>query len=90
MTAAGSGLMTTEQKRMEEAAKRAAQRAVNQLRMSRHTLRAGAGQVTLVETVGAGFMASNMLSYILVICSAVSHELFDFENWSTLSLLSFV
>lgn len=40
--------MTVEQKRMEEAAKRAAQRAVNQLRMSRHTLRAGAGQVTLV------------------------------------------
>lgn len=30
---------------MEEAAKRAAQRAVDQLRMSRRTLRAGAGQV---------------------------------------------
>lgn len=30
---------------MEEASKRAAQRAVNQLRMSRRTLRAGAGQV---------------------------------------------
>eukprot|EP00903_Cladosiphon_okamuranus_P019263 g17709.t1 len=42
--AEGSGMMTVEQKRMEEAAKRAAQRAVNQLRMSRHTLRAGAGQ----------------------------------------------
>lgn len=42
----GSGLMTVEQKRMEEAAQRAAQRAVNQLRMSRRTLRAGAGQVT--------------------------------------------
>lgn len=43
---AGSGLLTVEQKRMEEAAQRAAQRAVNQLRMSRRTLRAGAGQVT--------------------------------------------
>ncbi|CAM9254896.1 unnamed protein product [Ectocarpus sp. 8 AP-2014] len=42
--AEGSGRMTMEQKRMEEAAKRAAQRAVNQLRMSRRTLRAGAGQ----------------------------------------------
>lgn len=30
---------------MEEVAKRAAQRALNQLRMSRRTLRAGAGQV---------------------------------------------
>ncbi|CAM9824223.1 unnamed protein product [Ectocarpus sp. 12 AP-2014] len=42
--AEGSGRVTMEQKRMEEAAKRAAQRAVNQLRMSRRTLRAGAGQ----------------------------------------------
>lgn len=41
-------MMTVEQKRMEEAAKRAAQRAVNQLRMSRRTLRVGAGQVTRV------------------------------------------
>eukprot|EP00752_Nemacystus_decipiens_P004421 g4036.t1 len=49
--AEGSGKMTVEQKRMEEAAKRAAQRAVNQLRMSRRTLRAGAGQ-------GGGFQSS--------------------------------
>lgn len=41
--------MTVEQKRMEETAKRAAQRAVNQLRMSRRTLRAGAGQVRRTE-----------------------------------------
>lgn len=41
----GSGVITAEQRRMEDVAKRAAQRAVNQLRMSRHTLRAGAGQV---------------------------------------------
>lgn len=47
--------MTVEQKRMEEAAKRAAQRAVNQLRMSRRTLRAGAGQVTQLGSVYAGF-----------------------------------
>lgn len=37
--------MTVEQRRMEEAAKRAAQRAVNQLRMSRRTHRSGTGQV---------------------------------------------
>lgn len=41
-------MMTVEQKRLEEAAKRAAQRAMNQLRMSRRTLRAGAGQVFLI------------------------------------------
>lgn len=41
----GSGVSTVEHKRMEEVAKRAAQRALNQLRMSRRTLRAGAGQV---------------------------------------------
>lgn len=40
-----AGVMSGEQRRMEEAAKRAAQQAVNQLRMSRRTLRAGAGQV---------------------------------------------
>lgn len=45
VASAGSGRMTVEQKRMEEVAKRAAQRAVNQLRMSRHARRAGAGQV---------------------------------------------
>lgn len=43
---AGGGVMSVEQKRMEEEAKRAAQRAVNQLRMSRQNDRAGAGQVT--------------------------------------------
>ncbi|CAM9862204.1 unnamed protein product [Scytosiphon promiscuus] len=42
--AEGVGRMTVEQKRMEEAAKRAAQRAVNQLRMSRHARRARGGQ----------------------------------------------
>lgn len=41
--------MTVENKRMEEAAKRAAQKAVNQLRMSRRTLRAGAGQVKFMK-----------------------------------------
>lgn len=46
---AGSRVSSVEQKRMEEIAKRAAQRAVNQLRMSRHTLRAGAGQVRGIE-----------------------------------------
>lgn len=40
--------MSVEQKRMEEEAKRAAQRAVNQLRISRQNDRAGAGQVTLL------------------------------------------
>ena len=55
----GSELMTVEHKRMEEAAKRAAQKAVNQLRMSRHTLRAGAGQVTLMKhTNGRTFFVS--------------------------------
>lgn len=43
--------MSAEQRRMEDAAKRAAQRAVNQLRMSRHTLRAGAGQARHVTRV---------------------------------------
>lgn len=53
----GSGMMTVEQKRMEEAAKRAAQRAVNQLRMSRRTLRAGAGQVTRVTNFERGVLS---------------------------------
>lgn len=54
-------MMTVEQKRMEEAAKRAAQRAVNQLRMSRRTLRAGAGQVTRVINLNAAY---DLSSYI--------------------------
>lgn len=42
----GAGVMSVEQKRMEEAAKRAAQRALEQLRRSRPNIRAGAGQVS--------------------------------------------
>lgn len=75
MRATGSGRMTMEQKRMEEAAKRAAQRAVNQLRMSRRTLRAGAGQVRRAEYVNANKSAlylTRVFSLCVLYCQQVA------------------
>lgn len=62
----GSEVMTVEHRRMEEAAKRAAQKAVNQLRMSRRTLRAGAGQVKFMTSTNGCTVCVAIYKYQLL------------------------